>query len=152
STVIKLLRPLTIARGVDPSSSAIGEYDRVPAYTTLMQARVLVMRPAHLNVDMPIVSYREGRSWNAGAVQVAGHISPTIKNYRQSFGYGIGLGLNGNYGAVVSGGWVKNLPRLGGENGYGVSDQSVDTKVENFIFDDVRHGYDTGSNRWAAGT
>lgn len=143
TTQIVLQRPLRWHTGIDPIPAA-GDEARVPAYTTALSARVILLQPGKLSLRGANVEYETGLSPTTSAVNVAGYDSPAINGVTVLRGY-TGLAL-ATYGAVVNGVSTTDCSR------YHVSDTGHGTRLYGLIATRGRHAYTTGESTAVAGT
>ena len=153
TTSIVLRSPLRFSRGVSPTST-VGEESLIDAYTTSMNARVLVLTGETMSWHGGTIRYTEGNdaTWDSRAFSVIGYTRPTI-SIDVARGYHQGIYLGGCYRASVQNSYIRNLNNNTslGQYGYGIADASYATFVYGCTFASVRHGYTSAESTASAG-
>jgi polygalacturonase len=148
TTSITLRNPLRFTRGVSPTSTA-GEEAKVDAYTTALNARVIIPSTYSLSWDGGEIQYEDGHDgdgWNQPALTLTGLYRPTVQGLAINRGYQVGIAIAGCVDAKASNCVVKNLTDNTslGQFGYGVAEGGcLRTQIIGCSFSNTRHGYTT---------
>lgn len=158
STSITIAAPLRFVTGISPTSTA-GDEAQVDAYTTTLNARVLILDQTHAPPEyhgfLPnFQTGQESTPWNASCLVFQGFPGAKIIDGKMRKGYGIGIKLMGCPDFVVRNLDIANLTdnTSNGQYGYGIADSSGYGSVENSRLHTTRHGYTTNAPQAAADT
>jgi hypothetical protein len=129
--------------------------DVIDAYTTAMQARVVVMRRARLRMRDVAIEFADGHNdWiGKSALRITGCTDLQIDGLAIPRGYGPGLQLRGTHAARIM------FPRIGRLNNgterytgcYGISLRADHAQIVGGDFYDCRHGVTSGAERIGPG-
>ena len=140
-TTLVLSSPLRHVEGIDPSSPS-----RIPAYTTAMNTRVLVLQPVSLRWRNLTIRYRPGQAWTSSVGGFFGFDGVTLEGISHRDIYGSAASVQGSYGVRYSGLRADNVQT------YGVGVAGGSTVIDGAIFTSCRHAITTNEVTAAAGT
>jgi len=145
TTNLVLQAPLSDTIGINPVSVP-GEESRVQAYTTALNARLIVLpEEVSFNDENLNLSYTTGASWSSTAVFVRGFDNPFFVNTKINNSYDSGLAISGCYNPVVSEPKATNIVQ------YGIAfSGSFGGMVTNPYVENTRHGITTSSSKATA--
>jgi hypothetical protein len=141
TTNIVLAAPLRHTVGI-----ATGSGSRIAAYTTAMQAKVLLLLPGRFKMRNLVIRYSAGEAWSASAGGVSGYDGPELDSITYETVYGSAIGVQGNYGAIV-----RNV-RSQDITTYGIPITGYGTIVDGAAFTSCRHAVTTAESTATVGT
>ena len=153
TTSLVLTAPLKFTTGISPTSTA-GDEARVDAYTTALNARVVMIdMDNEVDIEGIDVEYEDGHDatpWTGDAIRIVGYAHPKIGFYVKR-SYGPGLSMT-NFGGTVAGHAERcEDDTASGQYGYGVSDSgSYNLKIIGLTGHDNRHLQTSAATRMSA--
>lgn len=154
TTNIVLKSPLLFPRGIDPTSIS-GDEPWIDAYTTAMNARVLLLDRKSLSFTGATIQFEDGHEadWNSAGILVSGYRFASVDSVKIPRGYQSGIVDAGNFYMRVENCVISDLEDNTslGQYGYGVvSSGGVGSSITGCTFSQVRHGVTTGASPFAA--